>query len=56
MLTVDTFLNPEVVGKSHTSGRNGEYKDRCVELFSTPEVQQKMMKVSSALAVLVRLY
>ena len=52
---MDTYLNPDVEGKQHSSG---DYEEalRCKALYKDPLFQQKVMDKSPAVAALVRLY
>lgn len=52
---MDTSLNPEVEGKSHTTGKQPEML-RCKAKFQTKEFQEALLQQSPAMATLNRLY
>jgi len=52
---MDMSLNPHIKGDSHRSG-GGEESTRCKAIFNDPDMQQKMIDGSPAIAALVRLF
>ena len=53
---MDTRLNPDVVGKTHSTKNLGKEVERCREIYRSPDFQNKLMEQAPEVAAMIRLY